>query len=386
MKKINLYEVDMDHKEIEAVTQVISDGWLSTGPHTKEFEELFSKKLQLNTTGVAVNSGTAALHTAMYALGITEGDEVLVPSMTFVASASTVKMVGATPKFVDSVSLSNFGMDPKDIIRKITPRTKAIVVVHYGGYSADMKEIIEIAREYNLKIIEDVAHGPFVKTNLGMLGTLGDVGCFSFFATKNLSLGEGGMVVSRDGAILEKARLFRSHHMGVSSWDKHEGRISSYDISGIGMNYRLTEIQAVLGKIQMQKIDASQKKREKLVEVYRNELKETELVLPYLNVEVQQSSHHIFPVILPEGVDRSEIIKSLAVAGIQTSVHYPPCHLFTYYRETFQTYVGQCPVAESIGERELSLPMHSQLSVEQVQYICSEFKSILTGEKYAHRI
>ncbi|MDR0267484.1 DegT/DnrJ/EryC1/StrS family aminotransferase [Paenibacillus sp.] len=376
--KVTLYDLDVGEEEISAVTKVLENRWISMGAEVTAFEQEFARMLGHNLPGAAVNSGTSALHAAMHALSISPGDEVLVPSMTFVAGAASVRMVGATPVFVDSKSLDDFNIDPVDIRRKITPKTKAVLIVHYGGYPADMTEIMEIANEHGIKVIEDVAHGPFINTPLGMAGTVGDIGCFSFFSTKNITTAEGGMLVSKDEAVLEKARLFRSHYMGVSSWSKHQGRISSYDVVGVGMNYRMTELSGALGRVQLRKFAANQEKREQVARWYRDQLLGFEsLQIAFVDRDLTSSTHHIFPVILASEIDRNTVMEKLKQAGIQTSVHYPACHLFRYYREQLGNRLGECPIAEQISGRELSLPMHAAVTQEQVTYVCDQLRVAL---------
>ncbi|NUC20211.1 DegT/DnrJ/EryC1/StrS family aminotransferase [Bacillus mycoides] len=369
--KIPLYDLTIGKEEISAITKVLKSQWISMGEETKKFEVLFSENLNISLPGLAVNSGTAALHTAMKILDIGPGDEVLVPSMTFVASANAVKMVGATPVFIDSTSHYDFNLDPEVIERKITSKTKAIIVVHYGGYSADMDRIMQIAHSYGIKVVEDVAHGPFVKTPKGFLGTIGDIGCFSFFSTKNITTGEGGMLVTSDSNLHERARLFRSHSMSVSSWEKHKGRPTTYDVKEVGMNYRTTDLASAIGIQQIYKYKENQKIREALASEYRINLRQIkDVTIPFESVSVSKSSHHIFPIILPENINRDLVISKLKEEGIQTSVHYPPCHLFTLYRQTQGTKIGDCPIAEEISDRELTLPLHPNLNVSDIHRVC----------------
>lgn len=380
---ITLYDTNIDQNEIDAVKRVIQSKWISMGSETKAFEQEFSIKLgRSGWQAVAVHSGTAALHTALHALGIGPGDEVLVPSMTFVASAASILMVGAKPVFMDSTSLEDFSLNPDEINNKITARTKAIIVVHYGGYSADMRRIMSLARKYQLKVIEDVAHGPFISTSDGTLGTLGDIGCFSFFATKNLTTAEGGMIVSNDENILERCRNFRSHYMGVDSFSKHHGRVSTYDVTGVGMNYRMTDLNASIGRVQLCKWNRQQEKREELITHYRQLLQRIEhILLPYAKVPKSESSHHILPILTPSENVRNELIAYLSSQNIQSSVHYPPCHLFSYYRENFQTNKGQLPIAEEIGRRQITLPLHPNLSITDVNSVCEHLTNFFSKVK-----
>ncbi|MBO8162763.1 MAG: DegT/DnrJ/EryC1/StrS family aminotransferase [Brevibacillus sp.] len=369
--KVTLYAPSVGQEEIQAVTEVLKLRWLSMGEQTEAFEREFVQSLGGKGGAVAVSSGTAALHTALHALGIGPGDEVLVPSITFVACAAVVCLTGARPVFVDSISLDDFTLDPADAERKISPCTKAVLVVHYGGYSARMGEIMELARRFGLRVIEDVAHGPFVDTPWGMSGTIGDVGCFSFFATKNVTTAEGGMVYAADPTLLERARLFRSHYMSASSWSKHTGRSTFYDIDGIGLNYRLSDLAAAIGRVQLSKHRQGRHVRTALVHRYRQRL-HGQIRLPFAQVPPEGAGLHIMPVMLPAKTDRTRLMERLKETGIQTSVHYLPCHLFRYYREHLGTSEGDCPVAEEIAARQLSLPLHPELRVDEVDYVCDQ--------------
>lgn len=379
--KISLYDLTIGKEELLAVQRVMQSKWISMGEKTKEFEQVFAEKLGANLPGIAMNSGTAALHTAMKILDIGPGDEVLVPSMTFVASANAVKMVGATPIFVDSVSELDFNMNVESIEKNITSKTKAIIVVHYGGYSADMINILAIAENKGLKVVEDVAHGPFIKTKQGFLGTIGDIGCYSFFSTKNITTGEGGMLVTSNPDLHERARLFRSHSMSISSWDKYKGRPTTYDVSEVGMNYRTTDIASAIGIEQVKKYNSNQSKREYLVQLYRENLSQIpSLLVPFESSCISESSHHIFPIILPKEANRNNIINFLKEEGIQTSVHYPACHLFTLFRKEQGTKIGLCPVAEDIANKELTLPLHPQMIQDDVHLVCELLEEALKEE------
>ncbi|HDR7761786.1 TPA: DegT/DnrJ/EryC1/StrS family aminotransferase [Bacillus cereus] len=379
--KISLYDLTIGKEELLAVQRVMQSKWISMGEKTKEFEQVFAEKLGANLPGIAMNSGTAALHTAMKILDIGPGDEVLVPSMTFVASANAVKMVGATPIFVDSVSELDFNMNVESIEKNITSKTKAIIVVHYGGYSADMINILAIAKNKGLKVVEDVAHGPFIKTKQGLLGTIGDIGCYSFFSTKNITTGEGGMLVTSNPDLHERARLFRSHSMSISSWDKYKGRPTTYDVSEVGMNYRTTDIASAIGIEQVKKYNSNQSKREYLVQLYRENLSQiSSLLVPFESSCISESSHHIFPIILPKEANRNNIINFLKEEGIQTSVHYPACHLFTLFRKEQGTKIGLCPVAEDIANKELTLPLHPQMIQDDVHLVCELLEEALKEE------
>ena len=273
-----LSDIDLGKEEEQEVLRVLDSRWLSTGPVTERFEKAFSEYIG-GGYAIAVSSGTAALHLALVGLGIKEGDEIILPSLTFIATANAVLYVGGKPVFADIVSTEDFNISPEEIEKKVTQRTKAILVMHYGGYPCDMKAILRIAKRYGLYAIEDAAHAPGAEYQGRRCGLIGDIGCFSFFSNKNLVTGEGGMVVTRNKAWAERVQKMRSHGMEALSWDKYRGHLSSYDIGALGYNYRTTEIQSALGLVQLKKLDRNNKKRKRLVEIYRKELQEGEGIL-----------------------------------------------------------------------------------------------------------
>jgi len=366
--KISLSDIDMGEEEIEEVTKVLRSKWLSMGPVTKIFEEEFAKYLGVKHA-FGVSSGTAALHIAHEVLGIKQGDEVIVPSLTFVATANSILYCGAKPVFADIRSLDDFNITPDDILEKITDKTKAIAIVHYGGYPSDMKAIKEIAEDHNLKVVEDVAHSPGAEYKGKKCGTIGDVGCFSFFANKNLVTGEGGMIVTNDDALAEKVRIMRSHGMTTLTWDRHKGHAHSYDVVDIGFNYRINEMASALGLVQLKKLDENNEKRRKIVEEYRKRLEDVSGIFVPFKDHKEKSSCHIFPILLSEDILRNEFIDKLKEEGIQTSIHYPPIHLFTYYQNMFGFKAGMLPKTEFVGEHEVTLPLHPLIDEENVEYV-----------------
>lgn len=366
--RVVLFDLSIDEAEIEAVTQVLRSRWLSMGPITRQFEQEFAAALGVNDA-VAVSSGTAALHLAALALGLAPGSEVIVPSMSFVATASAIAMTGARPVFADIQELHDLTISPTDVVRHITPRTRALVVVHYGGYPADMEAILAIAQQYDLKVIEDAAHSPLVQTPQGMLGTIGDIGCFSFFATKNLTMGEGGMITSPHPDLLQKVRALRSHCMTTSSWDKQQGRSSAYNIEGLGYNYRPTDIGAAIGRVQLQKLAHERVRRNLLAHIYIDELRDFPgLELPF-STYTGDTAHHLFPLLLPPSSERHQIQEQLRAAKIQSSIHYPPIHLFRYYRSTYGYKPGSLPLTEDVAARELSLPIHARMQEDDARFV-----------------
>lgn len=379
--KIPLSDIDLDREEIEAVTKVLKSKWLSMGPVTQQFEEKFAEYLGVKHA-FAVSNATAALHIAHSVLGIKSGDEVIVPSLTFVATSNSVLYCEAKPVFADITSLDDFNISPEDILNKITPKTKAITVVHYGGYPCDMNAIMEIAEDHDLRIIEDAAHTPGAEYKGKKCGTIGDVGCFSFFANKNMVTGEGGMIVTNNDTLAEKIRIMRSHGMTTLTWDRHKGRAHSYDVVDIGFNYRINEIASALGLVQLQKLNKNNDKRKKIVEEYKKNLKTiSEISIPFVDFK-EKSSYHIFPILLPEKFNRNELIDRFKEKGIQTSIHYPPIHLFTHYLNIFGFKEGLLPKTEFVGKHEITLPLHPNMDKEDVRYIV---ENLLEFEHFCHK-
>jgi dTDP-4-amino-4,6-dideoxygalactose transaminase len=374
--KYPLSDIDLGKEEEREILKVIRSGWLSTGPVTEKFEKTFSKYLG-GGHAVAVSNGTAALHLALASLDLKEGDEVILPSLTFIATANAVLYVGAKPVFADIVNSEGLNISPEEIEKKITKKTKAIMVMHYGGYPCDMKAILGIARRHGLYVIEDAAHAPGAKYQREKCGLIGDVGCFSFFSNKNLVTGEGGMVVTRHRAWAEKVRRMRSHGMEALSWDKYRGHLSFYDVRGIGYNYRTTEIQSALGLVQLKKLDRNNRVRRKLVDIYRKELQVCEgISIPFLTFKGNPSCH-LFPILVTPPVDRNKLMVRLKDFGIQTSVHYPPIHLFSFYRKRFGFKIGMLPKTEDVSRREVTLPLHPRMNEKDVKWIAKKVKEAI---------
>ena len=368
MKKYLLSDCDLGEEEAEAVAEVVRSKWLSVGPRTAEFEKRFASEMGASHA-VAVSSCTAALHLALQSAGIEAGDEVLVPSYTFVASANPILYLGASPVFVEINGAHDLNLDVADLARKITPKTKAIIVVHMAGFPADMDRIMALAQEHDLQVIEDACHAIGATEKSGAkAGTIGTAGCFSFFANKNLVAGEGGMLVTNDEDFATRVRLARSHGMTKSSWDKASGRAFGYDVASLGYNYRATELTAALGMIQLRKLKDANARRKELVIQYRKHLENVEgLTIPFAD-RIEDSAHHIFPVIVDDPTRREDFRSALDERGIQTSVHYPPVHEFSHYRSIAPTPV-ELAITEDIAAREVTLPLHPLLSDEDVAHI-----------------
>lgn len=371
MWKVPLFDLNFDERETKAVNSVLESKWLTSGQQTLSFEKKFSEYLGENTLCCAVANCTAALHMSLLVSGIKEGDEVIVSGLTFVAAVNAVSMVNARPVLADSISFDDWNVNPADIEKKITPRTKAIIVVHYGGYPCDIDEIIKIARKNKLLLIEDVAHAIGAEYNGKKCGTFGDIACFSFFSNKNLSTGEGGMFVTKDENMDRQARLLRSHGMTSLTVERHEGKIISYDVIRPGLNYRFDEIRAAIGIVQLEKLDASNRNRKSIVEQYCKELSGIrDMIIPWKRPSQNTlSSYHIFPVFLPKGINRNELIVKLKDKGIQTSIHYPAVGKFMHYSKMG---LVPLPVADEISERVLTLPLYTNMTRENVRFVCRE--------------
>ncbi len=362
--KIPLSDIDFGPEEKDAVDSVLQSRWLTMGSITEEFEQAFAAYVGAKYA-VAVTNATAALHLACVVAGLGAGDEAIVPSLTFVATANAVRYTGATPVFADIAGEHDLNISYHSIEKAISERTRAILVVHYGGYACDMPSIMRLAREHGLKVIEDAAHA--VGSELGgiKLGVWGDIGCFSFFSNKNMTTGEGGMIVTNDEGYSQRLRLLRSHGMTSLTWDRHKGHAWSYDVVDLGYNYRIDEIRAALGSVQLEKLPANNERRRYLTQIYWDALQELtpQVVRPFVN-HAGISAAHLMPALLPSGIDRQSFMESMKLQGIQTSIHYPPIHTFTAYSGGKTKY--SLPNTENIAGREITLPLYPAMSEEDV--------------------
>ena len=351
--RVPLADVRLGPEEESAVLDVLRSGWLTMGGVTQAFEQEFAAFVGAKHA-FAVTNATAALHLACMAVGLGEGDEVIVPSLTFVATTNAVRYTGANVVFADIESEDWLCICPRSIEEKINERTRAIVVMHYAGFACDMPEILRVAKKYHLAVIEDAAHAVGASLDGKPLGTWGDVGCYSFFGNKNMTTAEGGVLVTDDDRLADKVRILRSHGMTTLTWDRHQGHASTYDVVDLGYNYRIDEIRAALGREQLKKLPAGNVRREVLVERYRTEFAER---LPALGLPFSEkrglSSQHIFPVLLPEGADRQSFREALKADGIQTSFHYPPVHHFRIYRREGE----ELWMTENAARRQVTLPL-----------------------------
>ena len=373
---IPLFNLNFDEREAKAAYETIKSGWISTGPKCAELEQMFVDMWKVKYA-VSVTNCTDALHLCCLVCGVGPGDEVLCPSLTFAASANCIRYAGATPVFCDIVGPNHINIDPEDIKKKITSKTKAIVVVHMAGYPAKMDEIMAIAKEYNLKVIEDACHGPLSEYKGKKLGTIGDCAAFSFFSNKNISTGEGGMFISNSEELANKARLMRSHGMTTMSYQRASGHATVYDIVELGYNFRLDDIRASIAIEQLKKLPGDLEKRILVRKRYVENLSKIKgVVVPFEDC-TEFTSNYIMPVVLTQGTkeDRDAIREKIHAAGIQTSVHYPAIHKFSIYKD----YGAVLPQTEYVTDHEITLPMYAALTMEQVDFICETVNRAING-------
>ena len=370
--KVPLFDLHLGEEEYRSVKGVLDSKWLTMGKVTNDFESAFADYLGVRHA-MTVSSGTAAMHLANYALGLEHGDEVICPSLTFVASANAILYTGATPVFADIGSLDQLTLSPNDIESRVSERVKAIVAVHYAGFPCNMDRIMEIARNYNLFVIEDVAHAVGAEYGGYKLGTIGDIGCFSFFSNKNMTTAEGGMVVTNRDDLAEKIRIARSHGMTSVTWDRYKGDDFSYDVVSPGFNYQIDELRSSLGLVQLKKLDKNNRRRRSLWTLYRQKLSSIEEIEVPFSRFSGTSSYHIFPILLSERIDRKGFMGYLREKGIQTSIHFPPIHLFSYYKALMAADT-HLPLTEYVGRREVTLPLFPTMREEDTEYVVDSIR------------
>jgi dTDP-4-amino-4,6-dideoxygalactose transaminase len=360
--ELPLFDLQLQPRDLEAVAETLRSGWLTLGPRTREFEEAFAAQLGARHA-IAVSSCTAALHLAYLAAGVGPGDEVIVPSFTFAATAAAALYCGATPVFGEIVSRKTPSLDPEAVEKLITPRTKAVCVVHFAGYAAAADRLKALCDERGIALIEDVAHAPSATLRGRKLGTWGLAGAFSFFSNKVLSVGEGGLLCTDSDEVADFVRSRRSHAMTSGTWDRHSGRTDTYDVTGLGFNYRLDEPRAALLLSRLRGLEADIARRRELTLRYRSLLTEVEgLIVPFEDEDVPSSSCYVMSVMIEEDGRQAEISSRLRESAIQTSIFYPSIHRFTAYRERFPDV--SLPITELASRTELTLPFYPHMSHE----------------------
>ncbi len=372
--RIPLSDLDYDAEEQEAALRILRGKWLSMGAEVESFEKEFAC-CSGSRHAIAVANGTAALHLAFMALGLGSKDEVIQPAINFVAAANMTVAVGATPVFGDILSLGEPTLDPEEIRRCLTPKTKAVVVMHYGGYFSRMADVLEICRSRRIPVIEDACHAVGARyhdpdagnCHGAMAGALGDIGCFSFFSNKNMATGEGGMVTADREDLARRIRSLRSHGMTTLTWDRHRGHANSYDVELQGYNYRMDEIRAALGRVQLRKLPRNNERRRRLVEEYKKRfagLPEWEFCFSEYQGE---SACHLAVLIAPDESSRSLVVGALREARIQTSLHYP----FIPHFKAFRSYPSDPLMkSSSFARRAITLPLYPGMTAADVETIC----------------
>ena len=358
--EVPLFDLRLDPEDVEAVMEVLRSGWLTMGPRTAEFEATFARHLGARHA-VAVSSCTAALHLAYLAAGVGPGDEVIVPAMTFAATAAAALYCGATPVFADILGPHDLSLDPDDVERRITPRTKAVAVVHFAGYPAPVERLRALTDAHGIALIEDAAHSPDAHVGGRMLGTWGLAGAFSFFSNKVLACGEGGLLATDDDDVAALARSLRSQGMTSGSWSRFTGETDSYDASGLGFNYRLDEPRAALLLSRLRRLERDVARRRELTRAYRAKLAPIAgLSAPYTDEAVAHSTCYVMPVVVDDEARRDGVRRHLRERhGVQTSLFYPAIHEFTAYRERFGA--QSLPRSEHIARAEITIPLFPEM-------------------------
>ena len=371
--KIPLFDLNFDEREEAAVIDTLRSKWISIGPKTDELENKFREMFSINHA-LGLANCTVALHLGLILLGVKQDDEVIVPSLTFVATVNAIRYVGATPVFCDVKGLEDLTIDPDMIERSITSRTKAIIVMHYAGFPCNMERIMDIANKHSLKVFEDACHAPLSEYKGKKIGSIGDLGAFSFFSNKNISSGEGGMLITNNAQYYERAKLLRSHGMTSLSHDRFKGHTTQYDVVELGYNYRIDDIHSAIALVQMEKLKTDIVQRAKVREKYLINLRRNNnLIIPFLD-NTEFVSNYIFPIVLKDSDSskRDFVREQLHSAGIQSSIHYPAVHRFLIYRNL----KANLKNTEYVTDNQITLPMYSSLTDTQIEYICNVINNL----------
>jgi dTDP-4-amino-4,6-dideoxygalactose transaminase len=376
--RVPLAELSYSEDEVQSVAQVLRSGWWTCGQETEALEREFERYFGVRHA-IAVCNGTAALHLAFLSLGLSSGDEVATPALNFVAATNAMLHLKAVPRFADVDSMDAPVVSAESLERVITPKTRGICVMHYGGYPCRMDSIVELARKRGLWIVEDAAHAPGAAWKTVPCGKWGDVACFSFFGNKNLTCGEGGLVVTENENLAKKLRLLRSHGMDSLTWDRYRGHSFSYDVTAPGFNFRMDDIRASLLRVQLRSLDRFNRLRKERVQWYCQRLgSDPRWTIAFENYP-GKSAYHLLAVVLSEEIPRAGVMRFLKSQGIQTSIHYPPIHQFSFYRELSLSQVS-LKLTEDLGRRILTLPLFPHMTLAQVKWVCSSFREAVNRE------
>lgn len=369
----------IEEQSIEEVANVLHSGWLGSGPKCKAFEAAFESYLQAGTA-LAVNSCTAALHLALLALDIGPGDEVITTPMTFCATANVIVHAGATPVFAD-IDPVTWNLDPEQVSRKITDKTRAILPVHYLGRPCDVEAFDCLARKYGLKVIYDAAHAIEARVDGKSVGSWGDATCYSFHATKNITTGEGGMLVSRREDIIRKASVLRQHGLDTDSWTRYQGQsFGRYLTTTAGFKYNMPDINAAIGLTQLPRIEEWLTKREEIWAQYARELEPLPLLLPAPIADGTRHARHLFTPLLDlarAGMSREELLERLKERGIGTGIHFVGLHDHPFYQHQFDLKRTDCPHSSFVSDRTFSIPLSSKLTDRQVDAVIGAMRDVL---------
>jgi len=373
---------DIGDEEIRAVEACLRSGWVTTGPVTRRFEQAFRDYLAADVETISVNSATAGLHLALECIGIGPGDEVIVPTMTFTATAEVVRYLGARPVFVD-VDPVTLNIAPTAVAAAITPRTRAVMPVHYAGLACDMDAILALAARYRLRVIDDAAHAFPTRLDGELVGTLrSDITVFSFYANKTMTTGEGGMVVTRDRELAKRIRCMRLHGISQDAFDRYTSRVPAwfYEVIAAGFKYNLTDIAASIGIEQLRKIDRFQQRRSRMAERYDEGLAGLPLRLPAHPAPGSTHAWHLYVVRLLDsaGIARDKLIEELAERGIGTSVHFIPLHRQPYWRDSYGLSPETFPVAEASFASMLTLPLYTRMRDADQDRVIAELHALLS--------
>lgn len=372
---------DIGNAEIEAVARTLRSGWVTTGPETRAFEQEFAAYLGGGVQAIAVNSATAGLHLALEAAGVGPGDEVIAPTLTFTATVEVARYLGADARLVD-VDPVTLNIDPAQVEAAITPATRAILPVHYGGLACDMGAIFAIAQRHGLQVIEDAAHALPTRSKGALVGTLPSAAAvFSFYANKTMTTGEGGMVVTRDDALAARMRVMRLHGISRDAFDRFTSKTPAwyYEVVAPGFKYNLTDMAAALGRVQLQRLPAFVQRRQQLAARYLSELKSLPLILPADAPAGDSHAWHLFVLRLSDeaSVTRDEVIQRLSDAGIGTSVHFVPLHRQPYWRDRYGLRPEQFPAADKAYQHMLSIPLFTAMSDDEQGRVIAALKAVV---------